>query len=673
MNHPYTGAASYIYASEHPGTPPHQRRMSLNANMPNSAAAASTSASRRSQYSGWSSEGTYTHSQRPLRPNRHSAALPPRRAPSYYAPAPAPAPRTPLPPNPIPQHVVGASRWFETPSPEAPPALPLPDPQPRESHYSTRRSTWSTRRSSSLLAHSHVASPSPPPSFTTATSPPRCVPAPFVYNGSVTHADPAATATIALDISLGAYAAATADGHDDDAIRIRSPWPYHYWQESWENVMWTASAEFKLSRFLELPFSLRRVAQLATDASSPVEKVSDALYQLSGSCLKYSDPEAHARKLLPVVYANLDPARLPDDTTAQPEFFHRILCATRSIALFSDGRTFDVTVACELWPRIWVWIQFIDNHDYFPDQSIRGYSRPALLNHLRSLMADPNVRRLVLTTAGVCVFVAHAWMDLVASGRLHPDGLVVIYHTVSFCDSDSSVQCLEECVEGAGGIDDFADLIVSYMKLLVCHLDLSKDVESRVLLQMLHGVLLFACTPRSAACTLTLQAGLERAGFFAVLADISEKLAGGSARIELVEPMMHLCIQMFICIFCLISPALEEALRAGVLRAVVVCIASRYNTGRISIALKHLVGGRLVGATWYYAFMRGLAPALPAALAIQPAAAFMHSPKWEEWKSFTALAQERLEYFREFQAKFSSTRSCANFEVSLPYQIRSQN
>ncbi|KAF7342753.1 hypothetical protein MSAN_01990500 [Mycena sanguinolenta] len=170
MNHPYSGAASYIYAREHPGTPPRHQHMNLYANLPNPSNVASTSASRRSHHSRrQSTDGAYTRSQR-LEPNRYSAALPPRRASRYSAPAPAP--RTPLPPpNAIPQHMTGPSLWFETPSPEAPPALPLPDPPPRESYYSTRRSTSTTRRSSSLLAHSHVASPSPPPSFTTATSP----------------------------------------------------------------------------------------------------------------------------------------------------------------------------------------------------------------------------------------------------------------------------------------------------------------------------------------------------------------------------------------------------------------------------------------------------------------------------------------------------------------------
>ncbi|KAJ7309232.1 hypothetical protein DFH08DRAFT_487761 [Mycena albidolilacea] len=159
MNHPYTGAASYIYANEHQYTPidphtkdPYGKRQSL---VPSPSIRTSTSTSRRSHDSGYSTNRTYTPARRSHHGN-NSAGPPPRRALTQSAPRIPP--RAPIS-NPLQQNPAAAASFLWVETPEEPLPLPLPNLHPR------RRSTL---RLTSLPVHSRVAS-LPPPRTSMAT------------------------------------------------------------------------------------------------------------------------------------------------------------------------------------------------------------------------------------------------------------------------------------------------------------------------------------------------------------------------------------------------------------------------------------------------------------------------------------------------------------------------
>ncbi|KAF7326481.1 hypothetical protein MSAN_02509400 [Mycena sanguinolenta] len=126
MDHPYSGAASYIYANEQPYTPVDPRPRNPYEKLHSAASSpysfTSTPLSRRSHDSSWSTEGTYTRIQRPQHEN-NSASAPIRRAPTQTSP------RLPLRipiSHAFQQHVPsGASSWFAE-SPEEPQSPPLP-------------------------------------------------------------------------------------------------------------------------------------------------------------------------------------------------------------------------------------------------------------------------------------------------------------------------------------------------------------------------------------------------------------------------------------------------------------------------------------------------------------------------------------------------------------------
>ncbi|KAJ7788813.1 hypothetical protein B0H14DRAFT_253296 [Mycena olivaceomarginata] len=150
MNHPYTGAASYIYANERQYTPidprtkdPYGKRQSL---VPSPSIRTSTSTSRRSHDSGYSTNRTYTPSVAPTTAII-APAPPPRRALTQSAP------RAPIS-NPLQHNPAAAASFLWVETPEEPLPLPLPNLHPR------RRSTL---RSTSLPVHSRVASLPPAP------------------------------------------------------------------------------------------------------------------------------------------------------------------------------------------------------------------------------------------------------------------------------------------------------------------------------------------------------------------------------------------------------------------------------------------------------------------------------------------------------------------------------
>ncbi|KAJ7215680.1 hypothetical protein B0H12DRAFT_354862 [Mycena haematopus] len=160
MDHPYSGAAGYIYANEHPSTPVDPRPKNpygkLPSFIPSPSTVTSTPTSRRSHDSGWSTEGTYTRTQRPQHDNNNPGP-PLRRAVTQSAPR-IPL-RVPIS-HPFQQHVPSGSSWFAE-SPEDPHPFPLPHPH---------APPHPTIRTSSLPAHSRPTS-RPPSLKTTVTAP----------------------------------------------------------------------------------------------------------------------------------------------------------------------------------------------------------------------------------------------------------------------------------------------------------------------------------------------------------------------------------------------------------------------------------------------------------------------------------------------------------------------
>ncbi|KAJ7660329.1 hypothetical protein DFH06DRAFT_394015 [Mycena polygramma] len=119
INHPYSGAASYIYASEHPSSPVDSRSKDpygkLPSFIPSPSSVTSNPSPRRSHDSNWSREGTYTRTQRPKYDDGADGPQPLRRGLSLSSPlVPLRAPVS----HPH-QQAVSATSWIDKPNPRA--------------------------------------------------------------------------------------------------------------------------------------------------------------------------------------------------------------------------------------------------------------------------------------------------------------------------------------------------------------------------------------------------------------------------------------------------------------------------------------------------------------------------------------------------------------------------
>lgn len=421
-------------------------------------------------------------------------------------------------------------------------------------------------------------------------------------------------------------------------------------------------------------FSLQRVAKLAVDASKPVEIVSDALLKLRAQLREYPNQgQALSQGLLPIIYANLDPARLLDpDRVAEPIFLHRALCATRAMTMLRMGHL-PTAVARELWPRLWAWIQFFDNHDYFPDDAPFTADRRLLFSCFLPFLHDTegNAAQLVYTTPDVCVFVSHAWACLVARCERYHDALqdpgsqgAMLALVQMFRVCHRFPQHFDELVEGMGNSEDLARLAVRYTAVAARNFDIVEHTRRDRLDPTLYSgmISLNWGGPSFLEC-------LGSAGMAKVLTETLIKLAGAgftmAATGRCLLPLVDIVDQLG-------APSLVKALKAGLLRAIISRHASESDSDdeRVSRALKHLIRDILVDATFKYSFMVALKSVLPDALAIERTGGFMHSPRWEDWKLFTVIAAERLQYAEEFRAGYVSTRECSNFEVSLGFLVQ---
>ncbi|KAJ7494960.1 hypothetical protein FB451DRAFT_1212957 [Mycena latifolia] len=174
MNHPYSGAASYIYANEHPYTPVDPRSKDpyskLPSFVPSPSSITSSPSPHRSHDSGWSTEGTYARTQRPEHDagDSRGKTMPFRRGLSQSV-----VPRIPLrAPISYPHQQRNASvsvSWFEDPTEDTEGHL---HPQMRSTslpgHSRTQAPTLKitpstyihpTTRSTSLPGHSRSQAP----------------------------------------------------------------------------------------------------------------------------------------------------------------------------------------------------------------------------------------------------------------------------------------------------------------------------------------------------------------------------------------------------------------------------------------------------------------------------------------------------------------------------------
>ncbi|KAF7320647.1 hypothetical protein HMN09_00149500 [Mycena chlorophos] len=236
------------------------------------------------------------------------------------------------------------------------------------------------------------------------------------------------------------------------------------------------SLELRPLNLRKLPPHVRLLVAAATRPGADNDDVVNLLDRLINS----NWPESTLRLLMPVFHAFLDPSQLvmlrnieEYDPDTRRDYFLRSLNALSGLELLvKRQRRLDRAVATELWERVWVWLQFIDEYH----QCLRMETRArqlvdASLAYEKALAVtralskdstgdvDPDVRGAVVCTPAIFEVFGRAWVYLLDHA---PPGNVGLTELATFYIAlTESPQRLQALVDGTGGsYAHLADAIV---------------------------------------------------------------------------------------------------------------------------------------------------------------------------------------------------------------------
>ncbi|KAJ7121845.1 hypothetical protein C8R43DRAFT_72620 [Mycena crocata] len=219
-----------------------------------------------------------------------------------------------------------------------------------------------------------------------------------------------------------------------------------------------------LTNLKRLPVSTRRVVDAVC---VPLSRFVD---------LVNSFPLKKLPGILPIFHQFLDPARVPssqDLDTEQPSF--QLFCAIQSASM-ALRVLFAIALSLEtgedLWPRLWIWAQFILlHHDYLKGFDIELPAEEELHIACLTMVAifcihTPN-RHTVTSTPGFYAFCMQTWACLLRTERtIRAQQLEQekVFDAVCIFISDGLRTSVEEIIAGAGGnIHDLAVLVMRHV------------------------------------------------------------------------------------------------------------------------------------------------------------------------------------------------------------------
>ncbi|KAK6974341.1 hypothetical protein R3P38DRAFT_3239648 [Favolaschia claudopus] len=426
-----------------------------------------------------------------------------------------------------------------------------------------------------------------------------------------------------------------------------------------------------------IPFTLRAVAGTAANTSSSPEVVADALFTLNDSLLQRTERHQIIHTFIPLVFALLDPARLPPgpDDTSSSDFVSRCLCASRAIILF--GMCDDATMRShtpKLWPRIWPWIQLMTNHDCFPEAMTNVCGRCSMLNVLTPLvmLSTGSAVRTVFNTPGFGVFFANAWQNTLhcwEEGHRLNRGVTpgrMLSAFIQRCFQFPSV--IDDLVDGAGGIDELAALIVNHILLLVQDMGGNPDNVPEITCDMLDELDIarqfvdFMCDRKPSAWV-----ALQSTQYLEAATMISRDFGSSTVRCYL-EPLFLAMWQYLRQISRLLPTAeldcLVEAVNSGLLHSCLICGSRGLPNGVKSseeFAALNIVLDCVGQATLDSQALGAMADSIFSLFLFAEMC-----PRWERWSAFMTLVRSRLQLLPKFSSPaVSSTRACDNIECPI--------
>ncbi|KAJ6520396.1 hypothetical protein C8R45DRAFT_1086260 [Mycena sanguinolenta] len=191
-----------------------------------------------------------------------------------------------------------------------------------------------------------------------------------------------------------------------------------------------------------------------------------------------SMPVAQLRHLLPVLYANLDPATVPTtdeledivETADYDNSVQRAFLALDGLAKLLGQEAVPVDAYQTLWPRAWLWIHLTETYaEQFPESMPTRVGYGTYLSVIPSMLGDPPTAEVVSATSSVRYLLVRAWEKILDSDPpLFCWILSNITCAMSSFSNPEEPRCLAELIDGAGGtLRHLADLIVKHLTYLI--------------------------------------------------------------------------------------------------------------------------------------------------------------------------------------------------------------
>ncbi|KAJ6480782.1 hypothetical protein C8R47DRAFT_1135757 [Mycena vitilis] len=409
-----------------------------------------------------------------------------------------------------------------------------------------------------------------------------------------------------------------------------------------------------------LPTFQRALATIAIDGS--VSGVRDLV-----GCAKLAPEET---RFLPVFYHHLNPDKIPSDAVMDTEILRDNTLSTITRAFLSlEGISYTPSLPLgsrpALWTRVWSWIQFFDvHHSRIADAPPLDVCRARFFCVIASLMeARSETSQQIISTPGVMILAAQAWGSFFRypNDTTHAAIRNVAEFNVKIHDSKYD---FADFVEGAGGVDELAVMVV---QLVPCLVD-STNTPNRTALN-LCALVIFAGKCDEEKWTSALVAHKYLSALTSVLSF--------AARFLEVPTPTDMCIYSKLFRhawnvyfrFLLLSRGYSqvvEIIDADVLTLVVSLVNKRIdwviNHEHSILSLITLI---VRPATLYYPVLSLLEVHLPRLEEATSTETFRSSRLHRDWQNFVELALERLEVKRRFDSGgygFRDLRACDNME-----------
>ncbi|KAJ6462526.1 hypothetical protein C8R45DRAFT_940778 [Mycena sanguinolenta] len=318
----------------------------------------------------------------------------------------------------------------------------------------------------------------------------------------------------------------------------------------------------------------------------------------------------------------------------------------------------------DFWKRVWPWIQFFDVYrSRMPNSPTDDIIRAGSFNIIAHLCCgtEPPIAQ-ISACPGVGLLATKLWVSYfqdpkpsrISQHALQRLGSFLLTATHSNCD-------LEEYIDGAGGVDALAKLVVQLTDYLLNWDNVLRMAEVGSVVSFASSVTADYASPSPSgvnAWLSALQSHKYPAALVSVLLLPANVAAGGEQ--ELLQRMAW--DHLFPLLWTSYSySTIVDAIDAGLLRLVVSHTAARED---ISTNIRATIKLLIQPATIYYSVLSAVEDALPLVAELTSKPTFISSTLHADWKEFINLVSNRLKFKEVFDSgQYPSHKACDNLEV----------